>query len=110
MAIAKHSSDARRVSPTHTSFDFLSATAKPECLGGTVIVRDAEMVLEIEYPGEDPYNIVGRRQGSCYRGRHVASPGDIEVEASWAEVGNGNYVGLWIEDGSEWLFQFHLPA
>ena len=32
---------------------------------------------------------------------------DVPVTATWADIG-GEYVGVWIEDGKDYLFRFRL--
>jgi hypothetical protein len=91
------------------SFDFVSASGETESSSGKVLVRDDGMVLEVNYQPEDPYNIVGSRRNHYFRGPHVGSPSDDEVNARWAEIGDGEYVGVWVEDGIDWLFRFQIP-
>lgn len=42
-------------------FEFLSAGDEPTVSGGTAIVREEGMVLEVEWPGDRPYLIEGKR-------------------------------------------------
>lgn len=77
-------------------------------LQGTVHLRHKEMVLDI--PGGDgPYMIVGKPRESWFEGSNIVRDRDYDTEARWAFVG-GTYVGLWIEDGYEYLFSFCLGS
>lgn len=92
-------------------FHWLSSEEEAE-VRGTVQVRPGEMVIEItdRTRVDGPYTLVGRRRGGAYVAssniaQHPASP----VAAKWAEV-DGDYVGLWVEDGTDYMFRFRLPA
>lgn len=88
-------------------FDFLSADEDPDSPNGTVIVRENTMTVEVELAGDRPYLIEGRSTEHGFHGRHEGMPGDVPVTATWADIG-GEYVGLWIEDGKDYLFRFTL--
>ena len=92
----------------NVSFEFVSAGEKPSLSHGTVLVRDDAMVLEVELDGDRPYVIEGRPERHYFRGRHVGLTDDTPTEAKWTEVG-GEYLGLWVEDGNDYLFRFRLP-
>ncbi len=79
--------------------------------GGTVLLRQGEMVLEI--PGErganDFYLIQGQLRGHIHSGTESNPPlGQPPVRARWADFGDV-CVGLWVEDGYDYLFVFRLP-
>ena len=91
-------------------FEFLSL-AKDVTVGpsrGAVILRDREMMLEIEYHGERPYNIRGNATGNFFSGRHEGIPGHIQVNAKWTRL-DDIYIGTWVEEGREFVFKFRLP-
>jgi hypothetical protein len=76
-------------------------------LHGIVIVRTSEMVLEVQ-DYDDAYFLSGKAKHSWFE--HTRLPGGYDVNARWADVG-GTYVGIWIEEGVEYLFSFQLsPA
>jgi hypothetical protein len=91
-------------------FHFLGAGEDPEdsYLPGTVIVRDGEMVLEIP-GGYGPYWISGKARETWFEGKNSYPQRTYETAAKWALVG-GTYVGIWIEDGFEYLFSFELSS
>ncbi|MBI3407006.1 MAG: hypothetical protein HY040_01445 [Planctomycetes bacterium] len=78
-------------------------------LDGTVLVRNGkkEMVLEIA-GGAGPYLIVGKAHKHWFEGINSAHS-NASVRAKWADLG-GTCVGIWIEDGSEYLFSFEPKA
>lgn len=90
-------------SPIEVEFRFLTEDEQYH-LRGTALHRDGQMVLacpgdeEIE---EDPFCIVGRPEGRSDH-RWFAGRGD-GIDARWAEI-DGIYVGLWIQDDTEYLF------
>lgn len=93
---------AKQVPITHKGvpFEFLTATDDPLSVLGTVLVRDQEMVLEVDCPGDPrPYTIVGKAVGSFFAGPHKGIPGDINVYARWADLGD-EYAGIWVEEAS----------
>lgn len=63
------------------------------------------MVLEI--PGQ--YLVCGKKQDYFFAGTDsLEHEVDVDVKARWALLGD-IYVGIWIEDGVEYLFSFRLP-
>lgn len=88
-------------------FHFLGAKEDSD-LAGTVIVRDAEMVLDIP-GGNGPYLIAGVSRNHWFEGKNGAYGRQHEVDAKWADIG-GVYVGIWIEGGYEYLFSFVLDS
>ena len=97
------------MSPRYSNvrFDFLSADEDPESPNGTVIVRGNEMILEVELAGDRPYVIKGRSTPHGFHGKHDGQTGDVPVTATWADIG-GEYVGVWIQEGKDYLFRFRL--
>ena len=83
-------------------FEFVSASMNPTDGRGTVIVREQEMVLDIESNGGHYLIVANDRTG------FFVGSGD-GVKARWASLG-AEFVGLWIEEGDEWFFRFHLPG
>lgn len=91
-------------------FEFVH-TANGFDAGGTVILREGEMVLEIpgERAGNDLYLIQGQLRGHVYFGKESNPPiGHPPVQARWTDLGDF-FVGLWVEDGYDFLFSFRLP-
>jgi hypothetical protein len=78
-----------------------------EILPGTVVVRDDAMALEV-YSIYGPYSVHGRRRNHWFEGENTAPTRQNDVHAKWADVG-GVFVGIWIEDGWEYLFSFRIP-
>jgi hypothetical protein len=89
-------------------FEFLSGADKPIASRGMVIIRESEMVLEIECPGDRPYLIKGKQKQDYYSGEHEGSPDDVSVEAKWTRL-DDIFIGTWIEEGIDYLFKFRLP-
>jgi hypothetical protein len=86
-------------------FHFLG-TNEDSFLSGTVLVRPGDMVLQI--PGGDgPYHLVGKARKHWFEGTNSDPNRRYEVDAKWAELG-ALYVGMWIEEGYEYLFSFDL--
>lgn len=78
-------------------------------LVASVLVRDTEMVIDIQNPDDHitDYLIVGKSRDYFLRGRNSAA-GDVpKVLATWTYL-NKSYIGEWIEDGVEYLFSFEL--
>ena len=66
------------------------------------------MILTIPDPdGYGPYMIVGAARNHFFQGSNCAIGRRYEVAAKWADIA-GTYVGLWVEDGCDFLFSFHL--
>jgi hypothetical protein len=89
-------------------FEFLSAVDGLESERGVVIVRDGEMVLEVECPGDRPYSIRGTLSHDFFAGWHEDRTGDVAVVAKWIRLDN-IYIGTWTEAGKDYLFKFRLP-
>jgi hypothetical protein len=89
-------------------FEFVSLAGDVDASSGTVLVRDGEMVLEVECPGDRPYVIRGKAIDGLYRGIHQGQPGDVPVAAKWIRL-DDIYIGTWREAGIEFLFTFRLP-
>ena len=90
-------------------FRFLSAD-DDSVLKGTVLVRDDNMILEIQDPnGASPYLIIGTPRKHFFEGNNQGVQGEHNpVEAKWAEL-DGIYLGLWVEDSYDYFFSFQLP-
>lgn len=80
-------------------------------LEAVVLVREGEMVIEIAATDDNEhYLVVGALQGRHWRGTNrSALPDAPAVQARWAELGD-DFVGIWREDGREYLFAFDRPA
>src|SRR5438046_9515114 len=74
-------------------------------LSGTVIVRDGEMVLEVSGSESGPYSIAGKAHSHWFEGKNSVHGMQYAVDAKWADLG-GTCVGIWVEDGQEYLFSF----
>ncbi|MGA9108336.1 MAG: hypothetical protein ACLQPN_06965 [Bryobacteraceae bacterium] len=93
---------------SNIQFEFVSLAGDADTNGGTVLVRDGEMVLEVECLGDRPYVIVGKAVDGFYRGFHQGQPDDAPVTAKWIRL-DDIYIGTWREEGTEYLFRFRLP-
>lgn len=90
-------------------FQFLSAAERPSFPRGTVVIRGAEMVLEVECPDEErPYTIHGKPQRDFFCGQHTGLPGDVPVFAKWTRL-DDTFIGTWVEEGIDYLFTFRIP-
>src|SRR5438105_3123952 len=80
-------------------------------LHGFVYFRRDEMLLEIEEPGDTPWDIRGKANGAFFEGQHKARPGDpSSARAKWILL-DDTYVGIWVEHGrDEYLFRFQVQA
>jgi hypothetical protein len=89
------------------TFEFVSVNGTSRKPRGVVIVRDAEMVLEVECPGDRPYLIRGKDRGGIYEGFHEGPEGDVPVHATWTRFGD-ICEGTWVEDGYDYRLMFRL--
>lgn len=100
---------------SNVEFEFLTAADKkrPHLIErGVVLVRDGEMVLEVDYNGDtqDPYVVCGTAERGFFHGRHKGRvPDDVAVEAKWTKL-DDVYIGMWTEDGTDYFFRFRLTA
>jgi hypothetical protein len=93
---------------TNVIFKFDEDNGTSSELRGVVIVRDTEMVLEVEWPGDLPYLIRGKDCGGFYNGFHEAPADDTDVQATWTRSGD-TCQGTWVEDTYQSRFSFRLP-
>ena len=91
-----------RIRQDGVEFHFL-ASEEDTILIGSILARDGEMVLDIP-GGNGPYELSGKTESHWYcattnshRNRR------FDVNAKWASVGD-RYVGIWNEDGIQYLF------
>ena len=97
----------KRYSPV--TFEIVGEDGRSRKPRGVVIVRDTEMVLEVECPGDQAYLIRGKDCGGFYDGFNEGLEGDVPVHATWSCQG-GTYKGTWVEDNEDYTFSFRLPA
>jgi hypothetical protein len=99
----------RKTSPESHEAWFRFLSFGEDCQGkGTVLVDGDKMVLEItEDQDFVPHTIRGRKCQHWFKGQSLMAD-DSPVTAKWALVGD-MYVGIWIEDGIEFLFSFQIP-
>jgi hypothetical protein len=91
----------------HAEFEFFSATEHSEVLQGLVALREGEMILEVQHSDGTLYDIRGKAIGALFHGQHQERPGDASVRAKWILLEN-TYVGIWVEDGRKYLFEFRF--
>jgi hypothetical protein len=76
-------------------------------LRGAVTVTRQKMMLEVDDSGDKPYVVPGTRRGTIFAGRYQRR--SVRVRAKWFEADVGDaWVGLWIENSTEYVFLFHL--
>ena len=92
---------------TDVQFEIVSLAGDSYAYRGTVIVRDGEMLLEVECPDERPYVIRGKASCDFFQGRHEGLLGDPSVQAKWIRL-DDIYIGTWLEEGIDYLFKFCL--
>jgi hypothetical protein len=82
----------------------------PEAEEATVILRDDQMVIDMQEPdGVTKYLIVGKPVGYYFQGVNSAGPRMPKVRVVWVKLGKV-FVGQWLEDGQEYLFSFELKT
>jgi hypothetical protein len=88
-------------------FEFV-CDKKTDVLNGSVVLRGRTMQLRIP-EGEDnwPYLLKGAKTPNGYAAEN-AERNSARAEARWASLGEGQYVGLWVEDGRDCFFKFEL--
>jgi hypothetical protein len=91
-----------------TTFHFFNANSKPSELSGVAILRSGAMALQVEHP-DGPYSITGIAVETRFEGSHIER-GTKTVDARWAFVGGNLYVGVWEEEGYQYLFSFEFNA
>ena len=91
----------------NVQFKFLSEEEEPFSLRGMVLIREKEMVLEVEHPDDRPYTIVGKERGGFFKGVHEGLPGDTPVSAKWTRL-ESIWIGTWLEEEITYWFSFKL--
>jgi hypothetical protein len=89
---------------------FLSAGEKPFEYAASVVLRGAEMVIDIpSHSDGGPYLVRGRLAEHFFAGTNeVRDVDSVAVVARWTKLGDV-WVGIWFEEGFEYLFSFRLP-
>jgi len=99
--------EARSKRRFQATVQFLSANRYFEEATATVLLRDREMVIDIGAPSR--YLVRGKRVGDYFAGANeLEGTKPPSVKARWALLGDV-CVGIWIEEGVEYLFSFMLP-
>lgn len=80
-----------------------------EDLIGTVLVRADGDEMVIDTHGDYHYLLRGFLDGHCYQATNADPDAQSQVCATWTRLPD-IYVGVWIEDGDEYMFSFRLPA
>jgi hypothetical protein len=86
--------------------EFLSAVDDCE-LEAEVSCSPGRMSLSI-IGGDGPYLIVGAACEHWFSGRNLDREGTQNVWARWTAI-EGEWVGIWIEEGTRYLISFRLP-
>jgi hypothetical protein len=96
--------------PVEVSIQFLTPDADGYCVRATVREDESEMVIDIpSQPDSDPYLVCGRKVEHFFAGvDSLEHQHRVNVVARWTLLGDV-YVGIWIEEGTEYLFSFRVP-
>jgi hypothetical protein len=93
------------------SIQFLSVDDDPFEVRAEVGIKKEKMVISIseDQPG-GPYLVEGELRNKYFFAGVDSYKHEIQVDvkARWALLGD-TYVGIWIENGQEYLFMFRLP-
>jgi hypothetical protein len=92
------------------SIQFLTPDDDAFEVKATVLLRQDEIVIDIhDQPSSGPYLVCGKRAGHFFAGvDSLEHQEKVHVVARWALLGDV-YVGIWIEEGTEFLFSFRTP-
>lgn len=88
-------------------FEFVHATDGLTVRQGFVLCREDEMILDIEEPDNGRWNIRGTARNGFFQGRHEGPADDVQARAKWILL-DDLYIGIWIEQGQEYLFRIRL--
>ena len=90
---------------------FLSPDDDAIDVTATVLLRQGEMVIDIpSQPSSGPYLVRGKKVVHFFAGvDSLAHEDQAHVVVRWSLLGD-LYVGIWIEEGVEYLFSFRLPT
>lgn len=94
---------------TDVSILFLAPDEDAISAHAQVIERENEMVISImDQDSSGPYLVVGKKVGHFFAGVDSLKHEErVNVVARWASLGDA-YVGIWIEEGIEYLFSFRV--
>ena len=89
---------------------FLSFDEKRYEYSASIAVRPSEMVIDIPEQGDGgPYLVHGQLFEHFYAGTDTMQHAEeADVVARWVKLGDV-FVGIWFEEGLEYLFRFRLP-
>ena len=92
------------------SIQFLTPDEDAVDLKAMVLLRQSEMVIDIpDQPSSGPYLVCGKKVDHFFAGvDSLTHEEKVHVVARWALLGDV-YVGIWIEEGTEYLFSFRTP-
>src|SRR5208337_1244597 len=92
------------------SIQFFPPDDPPYTVQAQVIRREEEMVISIPtQPSSGPYLVRGLKNNYFFAGvDSLKHEQHVHVIARWVLLGDV-YIGIWIEDGVEYLFSFRLP-
>jgi hypothetical protein len=92
------------------SIQFLTPDDEAVNVKATVLLRQGEMVIDIrDQPSSGPYLVCGEKVDHFFAGvDSLEREENVHLVARWALLGDV-YVGIWIEEGTEYLFSFRVP-
>lgn len=92
------------------SIQFLTPGEDALGVQGQVLEREGEMVISIpDQTSSGPYLVHGKRVKHFFAGvDSLKHEEHVHVVARWTLLGDV-YVGIWIEEGVEYLFSFRVP-
>jgi hypothetical protein len=110
MATTSKSPKSKKAVARYKDVEFEFGVLPDESFVGTVLVRDNEMVLDLQDEnGKSLWLIVGKPSVPFFEGRNNAGALTPRVHAKWIDFGQRVYRGYWIEDVYEDSFCFRLP-
>jgi len=89
---------------------FLSAGGTVIEVKASVLLREDEMVIDIpSQPSSGPNLVRGKKADHFFAGvDSLEHEIQVNIVARWSLLGDV-YVGIWVEEGVEYLFSFRVP-